>query len=184
MEITIACQGAFSLPYSELHVLQGDLKTLSKEDYQKLRKEIIETGFAFAEHVWKNPKDEKWYLVDGTQRRLTVANMVEKEGFSCPPLPCVSVQAKDEKEAKRRVLQGTAQYGKMSEEGLHEFMVGADLEFADLNNSFRLPDIDLSHFEENFFLDKNFAPGTEEDQGKLDEKKPVECPNCGHQFTT
>ena len=30
----------------------------------------------------------------------------------------------------------------------------------------------------------DFAPGTEEDQGRLDTKKPVECPECGHEFTT
>jgi len=30
----------------------------------------------------------------------------------------------------------------------------------------------------------NFAPGTEDDQGRLDQKKPVECPECGHEFTT
>ena len=30
----------------------------------------------------------------------------------------------------------------------------------------------------------NFAPGTEADQGRLDEKKPITCPECGHVFTT
>lgn len=28
----------------------------------------------------------------------------------------------------------------------------------------------------------DFEPGTEDDQGKLDEKKPITCPNCGHEF--
>ena len=28
----------------------------------------------------------------------------------------------------------------------------------------------------------DFEPGTEDDQGKLDEKKPITCPNCGHKF--
>lgn len=28
----------------------------------------------------------------------------------------------------------------------------------------------------------NFAPGTEDEQGKLDEKKPVTCPSCGETF--
>jgi hypothetical protein len=28
----------------------------------------------------------------------------------------------------------------------------------------------------------NFAPGTEMEQGRLDEKKPITCPNCGHEF--
>ena len=28
----------------------------------------------------------------------------------------------------------------------------------------------------------DFAPGTEDDQGKLDEKKKCKCPNCGTEF--
>jgi ParB-like chromosome segregation protein Spo0J len=30
--------------------------------------------------------------------------------------------------------------------------------------------------------DPNFAPGSEADQGKLDEKTPITCPSCGHEF--
>ena len=30
--------------------------------------------------------------------------------------------------------------------------------------------------------DPNFAPGSETDQGKLDEKTPITCPSCGHEF--
>ena len=31
-------------------------------------------------------------------------------------------------------------------------------------------------------LGADFEPGTEDDQGKLDEKAPVICPACGHEF--
>lgn len=31
-------------------------------------------------------------------------------------------------------------------------------------------------------LGADFEPGTEEDQGKLDEKSPIICPACGHEF--
>jgi hypothetical protein len=34
----------------------------------------------------------------------------------------------------------------------------------------------------NMFLDQNFEPGSEDDQGKLDEKSPVICPKCMHEF--
>jgi hypothetical protein len=30
----------------------------------------------------------------------------------------------------------------------------------------------------------DFQPATEEEQGRLDQKKPVKCPKCGHEFTT
>ena len=32
-------------------------------------------------------------------------------------------------------------------------------------------------------IDAEFQPGTEDDQGKLDEKAPVICPACGHEFS-
>jgi len=28
----------------------------------------------------------------------------------------------------------------------------------------------------------NFAPGTEDEQVRLDQVKPITCPNCGHEF--
>ena len=37
---------------------------------------------------------------------------------------------------------------------------------------------------EDWLKDTNFPPGTEGDQGRLDKKKPVKCPECGHEFTT
>lgn len=69
--------------------------------------------------------------------------------------------------------------------GWDEEMLG--LELADLRES----DFDLSitGFDgdaiESFLNpeDPNFAPGTEEDQGKLDEKSPIECPHCKKFFT-
>ena len=36
---------------------------------------------------------------------------------------------------------------------------------------------------ENLTVEPDFAPGTESDQGQLDEKKKTICPGCGHEFT-
>ena len=46
------------------------------------------------------------------------------------------------------------------------------------------PEFDLDMLGiKDFKLDvSGFGPGTEEDQGKLDEKSPVKCPNCSHEF--
>jgi len=30
----------------------------------------------------------------------------------------------------------------------------------------------------------DFEPASIDEQGRLDEKKPIECPECGHHFTT
>jgi ParB-like chromosome segregation protein Spo0J len=58
------------------------------------------------------------------------------------------------------------------------------LEFAELKDlGF---DTSLTGFDElqlsTMLKEPNFEPGTEDDQGKLDEKAKHQCPNCGHEF--
>lgn len=58
------------------------------------------------------------------------------------------------------------------------------LEFAELEDlGF---DTSLTGFDElqlsTILKEPNFEPGTEDDQGKLDEKAKHQCPNCGHEF--
>ena len=133
----------------EILPFQGDLKSLSKDGYKKLKNEIIETGFAFPIHVWQHKK--KFYSVDGHQR-VRVVEQMKIEGYQFPhKLPCVVVEAKDMKEAKRRVLQGVSQYGKVQEDGLYEFMHDADFSIDEVKDQFDIPDVDLPHFESNFF---------------------------------
>ena len=42
---------------------------------------------------------------------------------------------------------------------------------------------ELASLMEQTAPDPNFAPGTEDEQGQLDEKAPIICPSCGHEFT-
>jgi ParB-like chromosome segregation protein Spo0J len=69
--------------------------------------------------------------------------------------------------------------------GWDEEMMG--LELADLREAdFDLDLIGFDAGEIEAALNPNepdFAPGTEDDQGKLDEKNPIECPHC-HKFFT
>lgn len=57
---------------------------------------------------------------------------------------------------------------------------GINSDIVDLGPDF---DLDLLGIKE-FSVVPEFEPGTEEDQGKLDEKKPLvtQCPNCGECF--
>jgi DNA modification methylase len=133
----------------EILPFQGELKSLMKEGYKKLKKEIIETGFAFPIHVWKDKK--KFYTIGGHQRLRTIEQM-KIEGYSFPnKIPCVQIFAKDFKEAKRRVLQDVSQYGKVQEDGLYDFMHDADFSIDEVKDQFDIPDVDLPHFESNFF---------------------------------
>ena len=36
---------------------------------------------------------------------------------------------------------------------------------------------------EDWLKPPEFAPGTEDEQGRLDQKKPIKCPECGHEWT-
>lgn len=151
--IAIKYKAALDLGHTELHDFQGELKVLSDENYEKLKKEIISTGFAFAPHAWQNPSDQNWYLVDGHQRIATLKRLAD-EGWVIPSIPIVPVQAASYGEAKRRVLQGVSQYGQMTEGGLKAFLVDSKISIPDVKISFDFPTIDIpsfvsEHFREN-----------------------------------
>ena len=43
-------------------------------------------------------------------------------------------------------------------------------------------DLELTGFAAGELVTPDFQPGSEEDQGRLDEKAKAVCPNCGHEF--
>lgn len=156
--IRIACKGYTDLPYTELHDFQGDLKTLTEENYKRLKAHILDTGFAFAEHAWLNPDDQKWYIIDGHQRVRAIRQMVEHEGYQCPNLPVVPVEARDLAEAKRRVLQGTSQFGRMEGQGLYEFMSVNQIPIDEVELKFDLPHINMEDFKLEYFKEPEQLP--------------------------
>ena len=182
--IGIACKGYTDMPYTELHDFQGDLKTLTVENYERLKKQIVETGFAFAEHAWLNPEDQKWYIIDGHQRIRTVRQMVEQEGWQCPNIPVVPVEAASIKEAKLRVLQGTSQFGHMEAQGLYEFMSLNEITMDEVKLNFDLPHIDLQTFQAGFFDDSppKEAEGATELTKDSFQQFSHTCPKCGFSF--
>ncbi len=147
----------------DLTVFQGDLKSLSKKNYTKLKKEILELGYSSPIHFWVH--NGKNYILDGTQRFRTLTEMT-KEGIPVPTLPMVKVEADSINEAKRKVLALTSQYGQMEKEGLYEFMSDSDLTVDEIAESFRFPEIDLKDFNEEFFGE----PEPEEEPAGVKEK--------------
>ena len=174
--IQIKCEGRDLLLYDELVPFQGNLKDLSKENYAKLKKEIIELGFSEPISVWKNDGNK---ILNGHQRLRVIKQMVEKEGYACPPLPVNYIQAKDKKEAMRKVLALTSQYGELKLEGLEEVMAIAEIEWPQVEECYRFPELDhdlkkLLHPQEE----------TEDDDEPQSQHAPkmVECPECGERF--
>ena len=146
--VRIAAQGADVLPYSDLTFFQGDLKSLSKENYEKLKMRIIEDGFSEPISVWQHEGHN--YILNGHQRYRTIKTMVENEGWECPELPVSYIQADSMAQAKRKVLSLTSQFGELEKQGLYQFMHEAEIPPGELE-AFPMPEIDVPKFKAEFF---------------------------------
>jgi len=154
MEIRIECTGTENIDLDNLVELQGNLKDLSKENYTRLKDSIIKYGFSFPMFVWKN--EGKNYIIDAHQRKKTLQKLKE-EGCEIPPLPTVFINAKDRIEAKEKLLQLNSNYGKITQDGLYEFInePGSELDFEELKMDIDLPDIDMDKFNAEFYEDES-----------------------------
>lgn len=142
--IKVAVEAKKTLPLGKLEPFQQDIKTLSKEQYEKLRTNILKNGFSFAVHVWQNKG--KNYIIDGHQRIFAVKQLVDIEGYEMPPVPVAVVKAASFKEAKRKVLAGASLYGRVNQTALQEFLESNELDFESVVAQFDLPDINFGDF--------------------------------------
>ena len=173
--VAIRCTAAINLNLTDLLPLQGDLKELSKQSFEKLKRSILKHGITFPFFIWQEDKTN--YILDGTQRDRVLVQMAA-EGYHVPALPCALIEAKDRKEAAEKILLISSQYGKMTNNSLERFLADNDLELPELNEELELPSIDM-----DFFRGADFTPTGMDDQGRLDKKNPITCPACGHEFT-
>lgn len=151
--IKIACKVQDRIPLDSLEPFQGELKSLSQENHDRLKNEILTTGFAFPVYAWRSPSDGRCFIVGGHQRVKVLKELRDKDGIDIGEVPVVFIEAESEREAKRRILQDVAQYGEINSQGLYDFARESELSLQDLQ-SFRLPDFDLVQFGENFFPDE------------------------------
>ncbi len=159
-------------PITELSATQGDLKFLSEENYNKLKRNIEKHGFDIPVTVWVDSQGEKW-LLDGHQRK----HVLETEGWN-EPIPYLVIKAPNMQTAAERLLQITSQYGTVTQEGLDEYIA-----------KFELPEMemrDLTHFDSIFDFsvetkeeEPDFEP-EEQDNNRLDKVNEIQCPECGY----
>lgn len=155
-KLKIKCTGADTIDVNELQDFQGDLKTLSDVNMEKLQKSLMELGFCDPFNVWVDPNGVK-YILDGHQRRKVILNIIQ-DGVKVPPLPINYVEADNMKDAKKKVLAFTSQFGEMSLDGLTEFCNDADLEFEEMLGDFSFPEVDFNLDDE-----KDVIPETQDD---------------------
>lgn len=115
-------------PISELNATQGDLKFLSKDNYDKLKSTIEKHGFDMPVTVWIDSQGEKW-LLDGHQRK----HVLETEGWN-EPIPYLVIKAPNMQTAAERLLEITSQYGTITQEGLDEYIAKFELPEMEIKN--------------------------------------------------
>lgn len=151
-KIAIRCEGSGLADVTELTPFQGNLKTLTKAKFEKLRGLILSQGFSFTPFVWKDPQTGTLYLLDGHQRRATLLKLRDA-GYEIPKIPFAEVHASTFKEAKEKLLSAVAQFGEIDKQGLYEFLAEADIDFSFLESNFAHPEVDLDAFKAEFYAD-------------------------------
>jgi hypothetical protein len=165
------------LPIDELVPSQGDLKELSKENYEKLKNSILRNGFISPFFIWKN-KQDVYEIKDGHQRRLTVIAMIE-EGHNLPDLfPCVEIIADSAEEASRILLMLTSQFGKVTKQGLYEYMHDNQINVDELFD-FNLDAFPMESFKLEYFEEINTDNQLDDVENTDKKEKQTICPNCG-----
>ena len=156
--IVINCTGSDTIQLHELTEFQGELKERSAGDVEKIIKSIKKHGFSFPFFVWKN--DGKNNVIDG-HGRLKALQQMAAAGEEIPALPCVYISAKDEAEAKEKLLKLNSQYGHMTADSVASFLGDIKIDFDEL----ALPDgvLDLGKLEPEETKDDDEAPAVDED---------------------
>jgi len=154
--VQIKCKGSRLVPLDSLEIIQGGLKDLSDENYDKLRRRIEAKGFDAPLFVWGTK------ILDGTQRFRVLGKMID-DGWSLPGgmVPVCDVEADSLDEAKDRLLGYVSQYGRLTGEGLYEFLHGFD-EMPSLD-TLDLPDFDMEAFQTGFLDEDSPGAGGEDE---------------------
>ncbi len=129
MKIEINCTGSDTIQLNELTEFQGELKERSAGDVEKIIKSIKKHGFSFPFFVWKN--DGKNNVIDGHGRFKALQQMAAA-GEEIPALPCVYISAKNEAEAKEKLLKLNSQYGHMTADSVAAFLGDLKLDFEEI----------------------------------------------------
>jgi hypothetical protein len=138
--IRITCQGSAFAKLGDLVPLQGELKSLDAARYKKLKRALLDHGFSFPFFVW--PDGGKLKLLDGHQRDRVLRGM-KAQGYHIPALPICTIEAKDEAEARKKILLLTSQYGAMTDDTLLQFLKESELDLDEVVDTVDLPQVDV-----------------------------------------
>ena len=127
--------------YRQLKPLQGNLKKLPEELYEKLKKSFEKKGMFVPFFVWKKSSEEL-FILDGHGRE----KLFEKEQVKVSSakgigydIPCVFIEAESEKDAKEKLLIINSKYQEFDD--FTDFINDIDKDI--LENVINIPDISI-----------------------------------------
>lgn len=148
-----------TLSITSLIPSQGELKDLSKENYNKLKASFEKHGFIFPVSVWQD-KDGKNYLIDGHQRK----RVIESE-YGDADVPTIKIPAKNINEAAEILLKVTSQYGTITQEGLDSFIAKYELPEAEI--------YEATHYDAISYLQQDKDEVEEDEAPEVSDEPPV-----------
>lgn len=125
--------------YRKIVPLQGNLKDLTRTNYDKLKKSISDDGLIVPVFLWQQPDGELGIMDAHQRQRLFTqeeAVFVYEDGVPSYEIPYVLIDAKDEKDAKQKLLKISSQYGVVTKEGFDEFAFDLDPEVVEGSTTF------------------------------------------------
>lgn len=137
-------------------------RVLRDDKFAKLKKSIEE----FPDMLQKRPivavtdKDGKYMVLGGNMRLKACADLGMKE------VPVILADDWTEEQRREFIVKDNVGYGEWDWDALSNEWDAGDLESWGLDVP-KMPDFD---------------PVPMEEQPRLDEKTPIECPKCGHEF--
>jgi hypothetical protein len=157
------------IEFSKLKWFQGNLKEITKDDALTLKK-AIEDAFIDPFAVWvKSPDDIK--ILNGHQRHMIMSdNSFDGE------VPHFRVKCKNEKEAAKFVLYFDSKPGRITEDGLYEYMNKFDLSLQDFGEKVSFFEVDLDSYADNYYNEPLLEEPKEKEVDELETQN--ECPKC------
>jgi len=156
------------VPASELRANPKNWRRHPPSQEAALRGVLEDIGFADA--VIARETDDGLELIDGHLRQEVMGDQV---------VPVLIVDVTEE-EADKMLLtyDPLAMMAHADQDQLLHLLRDTQFESQAVNDMLEA----LANGERDVMPD--FEPSSIDDQGRLDEKKPIECPECGHHFTT
>jgi hypothetical protein len=169
--ITVTCKTKDALLLEKITEFQGDLKIREGSDINKIKKSLVKYGISFPFFIWKD--GNIYYCLDGHGRRLALMEL-QTEGYAIPPVPIVFIYAKDEEDAKQRMLRLNSRYGMVTKDSVLQFVKGIEVDYSEL----AIPGPANLFFDAVIRdIDKYF---NEIRDGDSKGKKTIKtCPHCG-----